>query len=219
MDARNPYPCRPSVGRAADQGAHRRKIAIGEHVREVQTIFRPIFGAEDVKADGGDFDRLAQGRRAARRRRPEIEVMFTPGHTPAASATGSAMRCSSAIRCSCPTMAPRGPIFRAAMRAAAVSVDPQAPVAAAGNPAVHVPRLQGARPRPICLGNDGRRAAPGQQAYPRWSWRGGVRRHAAGARQMPVDAPPADPLDPGQYAGRAVPAGRGQRRPLSCGFR
>ena len=34
------------------------KIAIGEHVRDVQTIFRPIFGADDVKADGGDFDRL-----------------------------------------------------------------------------------------------------------------------------------------------------------------
>ena len=34
------------------------KIAIGEHVREVQNIFRPIFGADDVKAEGGDFDRL-----------------------------------------------------------------------------------------------------------------------------------------------------------------
>ena len=59
------------------------KIAIGEHVREVQNIFRPIFGAEDVKADGGDFDRLLADGERLEIGGLTIEVMHTPGHTPA----------------------------------------------------------------------------------------------------------------------------------------
>ena len=59
------------------------RIAIGEHVREVQTIFRPIFGAEDVKADGQDFDRLLADGERMEVGGITIEVMFTPGHTPA----------------------------------------------------------------------------------------------------------------------------------------
>jgi glyoxylase-like metal-dependent hydrolase (beta-lactamase superfamily II) len=59
------------------------KIAIGEHVREVQTIFRPIFGAVDVKAEGGDFDRLLTDGERIQVGGLTIEVMFTPGHTPA----------------------------------------------------------------------------------------------------------------------------------------
>lgn len=59
------------------------KIAIGEHVREVQNIFRPIFGAEDVKAEGGDFDRLLKDGERLEVGGLVIEVMHTPGHTPA----------------------------------------------------------------------------------------------------------------------------------------
>ena len=59
------------------------KIAIGEHVREVQNIFRPIFGAEDVKAEGGDFDRLLKDGEKLEVGGLTIEVMHTPGHTPA----------------------------------------------------------------------------------------------------------------------------------------
>ena len=58
-------------------------IAIGEHVREVQNIFRPIFGAEDVKAEGGDFDRLLKDGERLDVGGLTIEVMHTPGHTPA----------------------------------------------------------------------------------------------------------------------------------------
>jgi glyoxylase-like metal-dependent hydrolase (beta-lactamase superfamily II) len=59
------------------------RIGIGEHIREVQKIFRPIFNATDIDPDGSDFDRLfADGQRI-----PlgglEIEVLYTPGHTPA----------------------------------------------------------------------------------------------------------------------------------------
>lgn len=59
------------------------RIAIGEHVREVQNIFRPIFGAEDVKAEGGDFDRLLADGERLRVGGLDIEVISTPGHTPA----------------------------------------------------------------------------------------------------------------------------------------
>ena len=59
------------------------RIAIGEHVREVQNIFRPIFGAEDVKAEGGDFDRLLTDGERLEVGGLTIEVMHTPGHTPA----------------------------------------------------------------------------------------------------------------------------------------
>ena len=59
------------------------KIGIGEHVREVQNIFRPIFGAEDVKAEGGDFDRLFKDGDQLEVGGLSIEVIHTPGHTPA----------------------------------------------------------------------------------------------------------------------------------------
>ena len=59
------------------------RIAIGEHVREVQNIFRPIFGAEDVKAEGGDFDRLLADGERLEVGGLRIEVIHTPGHTPA----------------------------------------------------------------------------------------------------------------------------------------
>jgi glyoxylase-like metal-dependent hydrolase (beta-lactamase superfamily II) len=59
------------------------RIAIGEHVREVQNIFRPIFGAEDVKPEGGDFDRLLRDGERFDVGGLSIEVIHTPGHTPA----------------------------------------------------------------------------------------------------------------------------------------
>ena len=59
------------------------KIAIGEHVRDVQNIFRPIFGAEDVKAGGGDFDRLFADGDLLEVGGLVVEVIHTPGHTPA----------------------------------------------------------------------------------------------------------------------------------------
>ena len=59
------------------------RIAIGEHVREVQNIFRPIFGAEDVKAEGGDFDRLLADGDRLEVGGLVIDVIHTPGHTPA----------------------------------------------------------------------------------------------------------------------------------------
>lgn len=58
-------------------------IGIGEHIRDVQKIFRPVFNLTDLKTDGSDFDRLfADGDRFALGEL-EVEVMHVPGHTPA----------------------------------------------------------------------------------------------------------------------------------------
>ncbi|MEO5612849.1 MAG: MBL fold metallo-hydrolase [Sphingomicrobium sp.] len=59
------------------------KIGIGEHIQDVQTIFRPLFNATDVKPDGGDFDGLFADGEILRVGGLSIEVLYTPGHTPA----------------------------------------------------------------------------------------------------------------------------------------
>ena len=58
-------------------------VGIGEHVRDVQRIFRPIFNAADLKVDGSDFDRLFQDGERFNIGSLEVEVLYTPGHTPA----------------------------------------------------------------------------------------------------------------------------------------
>lgn len=58
-------------------------VAIGEHIREVQKVFAPIFGARDVAGDGAHFDRLLKDGETIAAGGLRIEVMNTPGHTPA----------------------------------------------------------------------------------------------------------------------------------------
>ncbi|MBR1179035.1 MBL fold metallo-hydrolase [Bradyrhizobium sp. KB893862 SZCCT0404] len=58
-------------------------IGIGEHIRDVQRIFRPVFNAEDLRTDGSDFDRLFADGETFRIGELTVEVMHTPGHTPA----------------------------------------------------------------------------------------------------------------------------------------
>ena len=59
------------------------KIAIGENIKEVQRIFRPVFNATDLKTDGSDFDRLFKDGDRFKIGGLEVEVIHTPGHTPA----------------------------------------------------------------------------------------------------------------------------------------
>ena len=59
------------------------KIAIGENIKEVQRIFRPVFNATDLKTDGSDFDRLFKDGDRFKIGVLEVEVIHTPGHTPA----------------------------------------------------------------------------------------------------------------------------------------
>lgn len=59
------------------------KVGIGEHIRDVQKIFRPVFNATDLSGDGSEFDRLfADGERFALGTL-EVDVLHVPGHTPA----------------------------------------------------------------------------------------------------------------------------------------
>lgn len=59
------------------------KVAIGEHIKDVQRIFRPVFNAEDVSGDGSEFDKLLADGETLKVGNLEVEVIYTPGHTPA----------------------------------------------------------------------------------------------------------------------------------------
>lgn len=59
------------------------KVGIGEHVRSVQKIFRPVFNATDMKADGSEFDFLYKDGQHFSIGSLDVEVLHVPGHTPA----------------------------------------------------------------------------------------------------------------------------------------
>ncbi|GGH53597.1 MBL fold metallo-hydrolase [Comamonas phosphati] len=59
------------------------QVAIGEHIREVQAIFGPVFRAQDVVGDGSEFDRLLRDGEVLALGALKVEVLHTPGHTPA----------------------------------------------------------------------------------------------------------------------------------------
>jgi glyoxylase-like metal-dependent hydrolase (beta-lactamase superfamily II) len=59
------------------------KVGIGEHIREVQRIFRPVFNATDLKGDGSEFYHLFKDGERYSLGTLEVEVMHVPGHTPA----------------------------------------------------------------------------------------------------------------------------------------
>jgi len=59
------------------------KIGIGEHIKDVQRIFRPIFNATDLKTDGSDFDHLFRDGERFKIGELHVEALYTPGHTPA----------------------------------------------------------------------------------------------------------------------------------------
>jgi glyoxylase-like metal-dependent hydrolase (beta-lactamase superfamily II) len=59
------------------------RIGIGEHITDVQRIFRPVFNAMDLATDGRDFDHLFRDGERFALGALEVEVLHTPGHTPA----------------------------------------------------------------------------------------------------------------------------------------
>ncbi len=59
------------------------KVVIGEGIRQVQQIFRPIFNALDVSGSGSEFDRLVKDGDHLAIGALDCEVLATPGHTPA----------------------------------------------------------------------------------------------------------------------------------------
>lgn len=58
-------------------------IVIGEYIRDVQTIFSPVFNIDDVSGDGSEFNRLLRDGETIALGELSIEVIHTPGHTPA----------------------------------------------------------------------------------------------------------------------------------------
>ena len=59
------------------------KIGIGEHIKDVQRIFRPVFNATDLKTDGSDFDHLFKDGETFSIGGLSGLIMHAPGHTPA----------------------------------------------------------------------------------------------------------------------------------------
>ncbi len=59
------------------------KIGIGEHIKDVQRIFRSVFNLSDISGDGSEFDCLFKEGERFRIGNIEIEVLYVPGHTPA----------------------------------------------------------------------------------------------------------------------------------------
>ena len=58
-------------------------VGIGEHIRDVQVIFRPVFNLDDVSGDGSEFDHLFRDGETFHVGELEVRVLHTPGHTPA----------------------------------------------------------------------------------------------------------------------------------------
>ncbi len=59
------------------------RTGVGEHIRDVQRIFRPVFNLNDVTGDGSEFDQLFGDGERFNIGSLEVEVLHTPGHTPA----------------------------------------------------------------------------------------------------------------------------------------
>ena len=61
------------------------KIGIGQHICDVQMIFRDIFNLsdQDVSGKGAEFDRLFQDGDVLSIGEMDVSVLHTPGHTPA----------------------------------------------------------------------------------------------------------------------------------------
>jgi glyoxylase-like metal-dependent hydrolase (beta-lactamase superfamily II) len=59
------------------------KVAIGAEITKVQVAFKPVFNAKEMATDGSQFDRLLRDGDRVPLGRMELEVIATPGHTPA----------------------------------------------------------------------------------------------------------------------------------------
>ena len=191
------------------------KIGIGEHIKDVQRIFRPIFDAADLKTDGSDFDHLFKDGERFKIGELDAEVLYTPGHTPAdvtykvedAAFVGDTlfMPDYGTARADFPG----GDAHRLYQSISKITG------AAGEHAAVHVPRLQGAGPRHFRVGNYGRRRTREQCARQGRRQRRSVRcfAYCAGCDAFGTAAPVA--VHPGQHPRREIPARSRQRCALS----
>ncbi len=59
------------------------RIGIGAQIRQVQQLFGRLFNAPDIRGDGRPFDHLFEDGEQFRVGKLMVEVLHTPGHTPA----------------------------------------------------------------------------------------------------------------------------------------
>jgi len=58
-------------------------VGVSSHICDVQRTFGPMFQADDVSGEGSEFDHLFEDGERITLGELEVEVMHTPGHTPA----------------------------------------------------------------------------------------------------------------------------------------
>lgn len=58
-------------------------IVVGEHIVAIQKVFAPLFETDEVAPDGSQFDRLVRDGDRLPLGKLELQVLHTPGHTPA----------------------------------------------------------------------------------------------------------------------------------------
>ena len=114
-------------------------VGIGEHIREVQQIFRPIFNATDVSGDGSEFDHLFKDGERFNIGALQAEVIYTPGHTPACVSYRIGDRCFHRRHTVYAGLRHRAGRFPRRRCPHALPLDQAAARSAAGNPAVPVP--------------------------------------------------------------------------------
>ena len=122
------------------------KVGIGEHIKDVQRIFRPVFNMTDVSGDGSEFDHLFKDgerfkigelqARGALHARPHAGLCLIPDR-------GRGVRRRHDVHARLRDGARRFPRRR---RAHALALYAAAAGAARRDAALHVPRLQGAWP-------------------------------------------------------------------------
>ena len=98
------------------------KIGIGENIKEVQRIFRPVFNATDLKTDGSDFDRLFKdGERFRDRRARDRGHPHARAHARLHQLQDRGRGVRRRYACSCRITAPRAPTSPAAMRTSSIA--------------------------------------------------------------------------------------------------
>ena len=150
-------------------GADGREARAGAGILQVQSVFGPKFGADDLKPNGGDFDRLLED--GDKLPLGELEIEVDRDTRPYAGLRQlpdrrCGIRRRHIVHAGLRHRALRFPRRR---RAPALPVDAADPVATARYAAVHVSRLQGAGPRGVRVGDDGRRATREERPYRRRS--------------------------------------------------
>jgi glyoxylase-like metal-dependent hydrolase (beta-lactamase superfamily II) len=91
------------------------RIGIGEHIREVQKIFRPIFNATDLRTDGSDFDHLFVDGEMFSIGELQCRLLIRPAIRPPMSPTKSEITSSLETLCSCRITARLEPVVTSAI--------------------------------------------------------------------------------------------------------